>query len=312
MTKGAPFPIDPVLTGIVVNYQNADLVADRVLPRVAPQLTRKIFKWMKYSFIQQITIPDTRVGRKGEPNMVEFDASEELGETQDYGLDDFIPNDDVTQAPAGYDPRAFAAQNLMNLVLLDREVRVAGRVFNSATYAAANKTLLAGTSQWSHASSDPIADIATAKDGMVMDPNKLLLGRATWSALRRNPKVLSAITVSGTEKGMAKREAVADLLEVDEIIIGSAWVNNAKPGQPAVRARTWGKHALLFRQEKTATAIGQAPTFGYTVEYLGRISGTLPGQKQGLRGGEIVRAGESVGEVISAPDLGYFFENAVA
>jgi hypothetical protein len=31
-----------------------------------------------------------------------------------------------------------------------------------------------------------------------------------------------------------------------------------------------------------------------------------------MRGGELVRSGESVKEVIAANDLGYFFENAVA
>lgn len=312
MAKGLPFPIDPVLTGIVVNFQNAELIADKVFPRLAPRLGNKLFKWKLFSFDEQITIPDTRVGRKSEPNTVEFNGTEQTGSTEDYGLDDYIPNDDIAQAPAGYDPLAFAAQSLINLVLLDREVRAANKAFVAGSYAASNKVLLSGTSQWSHASSDPIADIQTAKDSMVMDPNKLCLGRATWSALRRNPKVLSAISISGTDKGMARREAVADLLEVDEIIVGSSWVNTAKPGQTAVRARTWGKHALLFRQEPTATAMGETPTFGFTAEFGGRVAGNIDAPKVGLRGAQQVRAGESVAEVMSAPELGYFFENAVA
>ena len=32
----------------------------------------------------------------------------------------------------------------------------------------------------------------------------------------------------------------------------------------------------------------------------------------GLRGGQRVRVGESVKELVTAPDLGFFFENAVA
>lgn len=312
MAKGLPFPIDPVLTGIVVNFQNAELIADRVLPRLAPRLGNKLFKWKLFSFDEQITIPDTRVGRKSEPKTVEFTGSEQNGSTEDYGLDDYVPNDDVNQAPAGYNPLAFAAQSLINLVLLDREVRVAAKVFAAGTYAATNKVLLAGVSQWSNAASDPIADIQSAKDAMVMDPNKLVLGRATWSALRRNPKILSAISVSGTDKGMARREAVADLFEVDEIIVGSSWVNSAKPGQAAVRARTWGKHAALIRQEPTATAMGETPTFGFTAEYGGRVASQIDAPKIGLRGSQQVRAGESVAEVVSAPELGYFFENAVA
>lgn len=312
MTKGLPFPVDPVLTGIVMNYHNADMIADKVFPRLEPRLGNMLFKWMKFDFAQGITVPDTKVGRKSAPNEVEFAATEQTASCEDYGLDDVIPNLDISNAPQGYDPEQAAALYLMDLIELDREVRAAAIAFNAANYAATNKTTLAGTSQWSHASSDPIADIGAAADAMVMRPNKLTLGQAGWSALRRNPNVLKAITQSGTDKGMARREAVADLLELDEIIVGAAWVNSAKPGQAAVRVRTWGKHALLTRHEPIATSARQMPTYGWTAQYGERVSGSIDEPKIGLRGSRRVRSGESVKEVLSAPDLGYFFENVAA
>lgn len=312
MAKGTPFPVDPVLTGIVVAYHNADMVADQVLPRLEPRLPKKEFKYLKYDFSEGITVRDSKVGRKSTPQVLEFTAADATGTCEDYGFDDIIPIDDINQAAAGYDPENYAAQRLIDLVELDREVRVANLVFSAATYAATNKVLLAGASQWSNAASDPIADMGTAADAMVMRPNSLLLGQATWSGLRRNPKILSAISVSGTDKGMAKKEAVAELLEVDEIIVGGAWVNSAKPGQAPVRLRTWGKHALLFRKEKLATSNSDMPTFGFTAQYGTRVSGSMSEPTIGLRGSVRVRSGESVDEVIGAPDLGFFFENAVA
>ncbi len=53
------------------------------------------------------------------------------------------------------------------------------------------------------------------------------------------------------------------------------------------------------------------PTFGATFQYGTRVSGQTP-VKVGLRGGVEVTSGESLAEVITASDLGYFFENAVA
>ncbi|MBS7541491.1 major capsid protein [Ancylobacter lacus] len=307
-----PFPVDPQLTGVVIAYQNAELIADRVLPRIGPPLTRQTFRYMKFDFAQSVTVPETRVGRKGEPNEVEFGGTELDASTLDYGLDDVVPIDDVKNAPAGYNPLTYAAQGVMDLVLLDREKRVADLVFNAATYPAANKETLSGTAQWSDAASDPIGDIQDARDGMIMSPNILVLGRATWTMLRRHPKIVSSLSGSGTTSGVASLQAVTDLLELDEIVIGNAWVNTARKGQPTSLARTWGKHAALLRRDTLSTSLNQRPSFGATFQYDTRVAGQIPEPKAGLRGAIRVRAGESVKELITAADLGYFFQNAVA
>lgn len=310
--SGNPFPVNPVLTGIVVAYQNAELIADQVLPRLEPRFPRKLFQYMKFDFAQTITVPDTKVGRKGEPGTVEFNGTDVEASTEDYGLDDVIPIDDINNAPAGYDPKNFAAQNLMNLVLLDREVRVANLVFNPATYPTGNKLTLSGTSQWSNPASNPIVDIEDAKDSMIVRPNIAVMGRKTWSKLRQNPKVIAALSASGTSEGLAVKKAVEDLFELNEIIVGEGFINIAKPGQAPVRARVWGNHCALLRREATASSIGTVPTFGWTAQHGTRVSGDIPEPKIGLRGAVRVRSGESVKEVISAPDLGYLFTNAVA
>lgn len=307
-----PFTVDPELTAVVVAYENAELIADRVLPRVKPVLTKQTFTYRKYDFSELVTVPDTKVGRKGQPGEVEFTGTEVPAATTDYGLDDVVPADDVTQAPPGYDPLAFAAQGVMDLVLLDREVRVSSKVFSAANYAAANKATLSGTSQWSDGSSDPTAAILTAKDGLLMMPNKMVMGRAVWSVVRRHPKILQAISISGTDKGVATLQAVADLWELDEIIVGSAWVNTARKGQSPAISRAWGKHAALFRQDGLATSLNDRPTFGATFQYGTRVAGKIPEPKVGLRGATRVRAGESLAEVIMAPDLGYLFQSAVS
>ncbi len=114
--SGTPFPIDPVLTGIIIAYKNNTLIADQVLPRLTPNLPNKKFTWWRFDFGQFITVGDTKVGRKSTPNEVEFEAEDVEDKTDDYGLDDVIPLDDINNAPTGYDPRAFAAQKLIDLV----------------------------------------------------------------------------------------------------------------------------------------------------------------------------------------------------
>lgn len=307
-----PFPIDPQLTGIVIAYKNGAYIADQVLPRLAPRLTKREFKYLKFVFGEAITLPSALVGRKSTPAQVEFSATEIADFVEDFGFDDVVPTDDVQNAPEGYDPLGHAAQRLMDLTMLAREKRVADKVFAAATYPAANRTVLSGTSQWSHAASSPLNAVQDAADSMVMRPNIMVIGRPAWTQLRRHPSIIQAISVSGTDKGAATQRAVADLFELDELIVGEAWVNTARKGQPVSTTRLWGKHAALLHRAPLATSASDVPTFGWTAQYLDRIAGKMPEPKIGLRGSTLVRAGESVREVIGAADLGFFFENVAA
>lgn len=313
------FPVNPELTAIAIGYQNpeAQLIADRVLPRVP---TAKKFKYTLYSASQGYSVPDTKVGRKSEPNMVDFGGTEQTDECQDYGLDDLIPNDEIEAfnampKPASggpVSPLALSTMMLTGLVDLDREIRVAALVFALATYAAANRATLSGTSQWSDtANSDPLKAITDAMDVPLVRPNKLVLGQITWTNLRRHPKIVQAIGRSAQSAGFASLQQVAELLEVQEIVVGRAFYNTAKKGQAPSYARAWGKHAALLHVDTLAAQLGQ-PTFGWTAQWGTRIAGNIPDPKAGLRGGQRVRSGESVKEIIVSQDSGYFFQNAVA
>jgi len=73
----------------------------------------------------------------------------------------------------------------------------------------------------------------------------------------------------------------------------------------------WGNHASFIYRDQLADA-NSGTTFGFTAEFGGRIATSSFDKNIGLRGGQMVRVGESVKELITAPDLGYFFENAIS
>jgi hypothetical protein len=314
-----PFPIQQELTAIALAYSNRSYIADLVLPRT-PVNSRE-FKWLRFNRDEMFTVPETMVGRKGVPNEVQFSGSEASSFIRDFGIDDLVPNDDLVTAPPGYDPLGRATEGAAELVALDRECRVRDLVFNANTYPETNRTTLSGTSQWSDfTNSDPYAAINTARDGMLMAPNVGVIGKLGLSKLKVHPKITAALAPSSTgntstsnaQGAPASLQALADLLELDQILVGEAWVNTAKPGQPASLQRIWGKHMALLHINPIATVRGNSITFGYTAEYGNRVSGSIPEPKVGLRGAQRVRVGESVNEIVCASDVGYFFQNIVA
>jgi hypothetical protein len=314
-----PFPVNPELTAVAIGYRNLDdaLIADEVVPRIP---TPKKFQWTKYDQQDAYTVPDTKVGRKSEPTMVDFGGQLIPDEVQDFGLDDLVPNDDIEAFDAmpkpktggPINPLALSTMMLTNLVMLDREIRVAGEVFDANLYPAANKTTLAGGSQWSdYVNSNPLSAIMTALDTPLVRPNKMVIGRAAWTVLRQHPKVVQAVYKSFQGAGTISKEQMAELLEIETILVGSGFVNTARKGQAPAYARVWGKHCSLIYSSVQAAQTMQ-PNFGFTAQFGTKIAGDIPQPAKGLRGGVLVRAGESVKEVFPSPDVAYFFQNAVA
>jgi hypothetical protein len=310
-----PFTPSPQYTAIALAYRNKALIADMVLPRMT--VSAREFKWDLHTKADAFTVPSTLVGRKGSPNEVEFTATEQTSSVLDYGLDDVVPMEDIMAAEGkpGLDPLGRATEGVTDLILLDREKRVADLVFAAGTYPTGSKVTLSGTDQWSDfTNSDPVEDILAAKEGMLMAPNKCVLGSQVWYVLRRHPKILAAIFPTGSNAvagGVVSLQQVQDLLEM-EIMIGSAYINTAKPGQAATLSRIWGKHFAMFHQNPLANLRGNGITFGATAEYGTRVSGTIDEPKVGLRGAKRQRVGETVKELITAADCGYLVTNAVA
>ncbi len=310
-----PFTPMPQYTAIALAYQNRAFIADEVLPRMT--VTERSFKWDLRTKADLFNIPETRVGRKGVPSEVEFTAVEQTDSVLDYGLDDVVPQEDVDAARGkpGLDPLGRAVEGIMELIGLQREKRVADLVFAAATYPVGSKTTLAGVTQWSDTTSDPLTAINTAKEGALVDFNTLVISGQVWLQLRKHPKIVAAVLPQGGNAsvgGQASLQAVADLFEVERVLVGRAWYNSAKPGQTFSQTRIWGKHAALLRIVPAAGLRGNGITFGGTAQYGTRIAGTMPEPKVGLRGATRARAGESLKELVMAADAGYFFENAVA
>lgn len=304
-----PFPTNPQLLAITLAYRNPSLIADDVAPRVPVGFMQ--YKYYTYGKGQAFTIPDTHVGRKGQPNRVDFDASEATGSCVDFGLEDGVPIEDINNAPPNYNPLGHSTEMLTDLIALDREVRLSAVVFAAGTYASANRTQLTGDDQWSSNKSDPIGDITAGLDVPVMRPNVMVIGRLAYSALSKNPQIVEACYKSGAKAGIARRQDIAALFELEEILVGEAWLNTAKKGQTVTLSRAWGKHASLIYRNRLANT-QRGITFALTPQFGTRIAGNWEDKNIGLRGGQVVRVGESVQEVVMANDLGYFIQDAAA
>jgi len=304
---------DPVLTAIAIAYANParTLIADRVLPRRTVGGLK--FSWTRYPLGQSYTPQDTRVGRRSQVRTMEIGGSRDTSECEDYGIAIPLDQDTIDEAArVGHDPRRQAAEVASNIILLDREKRAAETEFAADNYDASLTEVLSGTDQFSdYDNSDPYGRLTDALNACLVRPTHLVFGQTAWATTRRHPKLVQAVKGQAVTEGVISRRDLAELLEVQEVVVGEGRVNINRPGQDVELTYLWGPHVAGLYLDPTASPEAGGMTWGMTAQYGTRVSGTKT-VDMGLRGGEFVRVGETVKELVIAKHAGFFLEDVVA
>jgi hypothetical protein len=168
---------------------------------------------------------------------------------------------------------------------------------------------------WSDASSTPIEDIRQGKryvlEATGFEPNTLTLGKAVYDYLVDHPDIVGRID-RGQTAGASRANLVtlADLFEVEKVLVMKAINNTAHKGQTATHAFIGGKHALLSYAPATPGIM--TPSAGYTFNWTGLIGSGVDGMRikrfyMDHIESERIEIDMSFDQKLIAADLGYFF-----
>jgi len=306
-----PFPPAKDLTSVSLAYRNKRFIADQALPRFVVDEMR--YSYAVYDFQEGFVLQDDAVGRRSRPKEVEFHADEREGVTKDRALDDVVPLSDV-EATRGTSRRYLArvAERVSDVIALNREKRVADLLFKADTYPADQTLALAGTSSFTHPDSNPIGIIDDALEAPIMRPNTMVIGRALWNVVKRHPKIMKAVNGTLGDEGIATRQQVADMFELDNILIGEGfYIKRLNSIVEKTPIRLWGASLAMYYLDQIGGP-NENPSFGFTAEFGKRFSGDMFDPMVGMRGGHRIRVGESVDEQIAAPRLGFMISDPAA
>ena len=180
--------------------------------------------------------------------------------------------------------------------MIRRERNWAGQYLNSAAWTfsvdgAGTRALtdLTGNATndalyWSDAMSDPVGDMEfacdTIQESTGFRPNKLVLGKRVYSALKNHTDIIDRMKAGQTPGGPAvsTRQALAAIFDLDEVMVATAIYNTAAAGATASHSFIAGKHALLAYVPPSPGLM--TPAAGYTFEWTG-----LTGMTEGIAGG---------------------------
>jgi hypothetical protein len=303
---------EEALSSVSQAYRNEETVWREVAPLV--DVENRSDKYYVFDEMEHYEAPDDRTAPNADAKEIVQKLSDDSYSVKDHALGAWVPVEAIEAADDPIRPEGRAVEGIRSRLELAHEKRVADRVFTAANHAAGYKKTLSGTSQWNDASSDPIEELLAALDVPLQRPNRLLLGADVWRTLRTHPSIIAAIFPTGGNAGtggvMATAQALAEVLEIEQVIIGRARYNAAKQGQAGSLARIWGKHALLYYREQNPgiDTAAFAATFSETQSNIVRDFDP----KKGVKGSVYVKDGWNEDVKIISQKSAYFLESVVA
>ena len=307
--------INKALTNLAVNFRPTrfNLVADNIMPRIP--VDNQADDYYVYNKDDAFSLPDSRRGPKAEASEATFGQSIDTFSCKDYAYKDLVLDKTLANADVPLNPKGHTTQFLTDLLLLDRERRIAS-ICTDVTKITKNTTMVGGD-QWSdYVNSHPITAVETARANLFFDPNTMIVPRLVHIKLRNHPDLLERYKYTNAN-GVLTEQMLADLFEVENYIVANAKYNSANPGQPAVMTDVWGKDVVLAYVDPAPNL--EIPSFGYTMEWKMAAVGGINGmrvreyRKEEIGGGgTIVEVDCSHDDKIVSTDLAYLFKAAVA
>lgn len=306
--------INRPLTNISVAFmQDAnEYVADKVFPRVpVDKKSDSYFIYDKEAFARAIAAPRSGATQSAGGG---YDVSTATYNCLQKSFHKDVPQDVAANMDAPLSAERDATEFVSRALLLQREVDFANKFFAASAWT--NSATLSGTTQWSHASSDPInavkAAIRTVQKACLVKPNTMVVGPEVFDYLAEHPDLVDRYKY--TDAKTLTSEMIAKLFGIDRLLVGEGVQITSVEGQTDTTGYIFGKHAMLVYAAPRPSLL--MPSGGYTFTW--NAFGNEYGAKidkfnmRELNNAQRIEGDMAYDMKIVAPDCGYFFTDAVA
>lgn len=262
---GREMHIDKVLTNMALGYRPEGFIADRILPTVEVQKQTDLYTVFDRG--DRMRRQDTKRTPGAEAHLRFEDVGSDTYHCSNYALKDKVTIEDRSNADPFFITNLLNAKTelLLDDLMLDEEVRVASLVTTTTNVGSFN----AVSSAWNGAG-DPIGDINTTIDNVhyangVM-PNRVVFGIEAWKSFRRDSTIRNLIFGTNNGGGYPNTAQVAQLLDIDEVLVGGSFQNTAQKNQTESLSTIWGENVLVHYSPSRPSI--QRPSFGYRFRWV--------------------------------------------
>lgn len=304
---GSTIHVDKPLSTLATAYVNNELIGLKIVPEIMVEKTSD--KFHKRNKANGLRITDQPiVGNLEVPAQIDQGVTQSTFACEDYALQAKVSVRDQGNADAPLNLMQDAALDVASRLRLAQEMRIASLLQTSGNYNSNNVSTLSGADRWDSAGGgDPLGVIDSLRSNVWPAPNGKLvcwMGIEVWNKLKRHPQILGLLNGGATTAtpAMVSKMKMAELLEVDELLVGEAWKETANPAAASSVSRVWGKYLGLARvvTAPTSRTLHLASSFAF-----GPMNAfTWLDEEPGLLGAYHVKLSHSTDELIVADDAG--------
>lgn len=315
MPEPSQVHIDTALTNVSVAYKNGAFISDIIAPPV--NVKKQSDKYFVYDAARErLRETDDKRAPGAEAHEVDFALSADNYFCDDHALVSVIPDEERSNADVAIEPDIERTEFLTDKIALNKEIALADAILESS---AIPGDTLSGTSQWSDytntATSDPVKAIEAKKadiqEAAQVAPNTLVLPYEVYQKVRFHPKVVEKIQY--VRMSVATPQILAELFDVERVLVPKSFKNTAKRGQSAALSYIWGKNAMLLYvpPRPALRTVSFAYSFIWTAE--GSVSGYLvESWRANNRKADMIRVQRYYDQKFIAPSACYLWKSAVA
>lgn len=310
MAGEKPFPYSAADSAIALSVEARanGFIADNVAPRKG--VKKLEFKYTEMDLDTELQQVDDTVSKKSGFNEVEFSGTEHQDKVVDRGLQHTYSQDDVDNM-TGNNPLGSRIKRLTNVVLRNREARICSMLADTNNYHAKYIETMTKGNQIGDNAIKVIDLFEDARNSMLVPGNQATASALVWSKIRRSADVVKAFNGTLGADGMVPLEWLTQYLGLDKINVGRAKANTAAKGLSAQVDNVWTSDFLSIQYINPNAELNEDVTHILTAQYKERVAGRKH-IDMGLRGGWLIRSGESVKEVLISKHCGYLIKNPVA
>ena len=294
--------IERAMTNISIAYRNTNYIADQVFPAVSVQKqSDKYFTYEKSDWLRNeagLRAPGTR------GPVIEYSLSSEVYACRPIAAAKIVPDEMVDNSDQPLNLRKEAVEFATDKVLLFAEYEVANKVLGAGTWSGSSTP----SPNWSDDASDPCQTVDDARESVVSkigrEPNVMVIGREVWTDLKNHPDLLDKIKYTGT--GRVTPQKLAELFEVEKLLIGNAIYDSAEEGATASLAYIWGKSAWLGYVPPNPGLM--TPAAGYIMTWKNR---TVERHRMPLEKADFYRVEWHYDDKVTCADAGYELKSVV-
>jgi hypothetical protein len=294
----------------------AGFIAQRVLPVLGVAKQAGNFGLIPIEQLLQARTTDRAPGSHYNSGTFTFNPA--TYSTNEHGWEEPVDDSEAEMFSEYFVLEQIAAMRAFRAVLENYEKRVAAAIFNTSTWTGAALTTAVGTPWSTVATAVPTTNVEAAAqkvfDNCGMWPNAIIMSRKTFRNVRNCVSIIDRIKFAGItdpRAGAITEAAIAQVFDLDHVIVAGSAKNTAIEGQAAAISSIWADTNVMVCKIATDQDI-RTPCIGRTFHW-GEDGSQVGGQVETYRDegkrSDIVRVRHQVDEKVLYVEAGHLLTN---